>query len=134
MDSATKQELAKLASGPVRWECPLCDYTSFGIGGPAAALIVVESVAELQGLLLFLQARTIPWRIIGKGSNLLVSDGGFDGVILLLGAGFAAISDEDGVQVDDVVTDARPCRLHVGKVGADPLQGFEAGLEGRVRP
>jgi UDP-N-acetylmuramate dehydrogenase len=137
MDSATKQELAKLASGPVRWECPLCDYTSFGIGGPAAALIVVESLAELQGVLLFLQTRTIPWRIIGKGSNLLVSDGGFDGVILLLGAGFAAISDEDGVQVDDVIMRVgAACSLSrlVNWCGEQGVSGFEfaAGIPGTI--
>ena len=103
MDSAIKKELAALVSGPVRWECPLRDYTSFGIGGPAAALIIVESLVELQGLLVFLGENKIQWRIIGRGTNLLVSDAGFDGVILILGQGFAAITRENGVLDEDVV-------------------------------
>jgi UDP-N-acetylmuramate dehydrogenase len=90
MDAALKQVLASLTSSPVLWDCPLCDYTSFAIGGPATALIVVEELAELQRLLLFLGEHKIPWRIIGRGTNLLVSDGGFAGIILLLGKGFGA--------------------------------------------
>lgn len=90
MDAVLKQTLASLVSSPVLWDCPLRDYTSFAIGGPATALIVVEELAELQRLLPFLREHKIPWRIIGKGTNLLVSDTGFNGVILLLGKGFGA--------------------------------------------
>jgi UDP-N-acetylmuramate dehydrogenase len=90
MDAVLKQTLASLVSSPVLWDCPLRDYTSFAIGGPATALIVVEELAELQRLLPFLGEHKIQWRIIGKGTNLLVSDTGFDGVILLLGKGFGA--------------------------------------------
>src|SRR5665811_871418 len=90
MDTVLKQLLASLASSPVLWDCPLRDYTSFAIGGPATALIVVEELAELQRLLVFFGEHKIQWRIIGKGTNLLVSDAGFAGVILILGKGFGA--------------------------------------------
>lgn len=76
---------------PVLWDCPLRDYTSFAIGGPAMALVRVEELLELQRVLHFLQEQKIPWRIIGKGTNLLVNDSGFAGVILVLGKGFGRI-------------------------------------------
>ena len=92
MDDTLKRKLAALADSPVLWDCPLREYTSFAIGGPATALITVEELAELQRLLAFLGEQKLPWRMIGKGTNLLVSDAGFDGVILILGKGFARIS------------------------------------------
>jgi len=92
MDGELKQKLASLVSSPVLWDCPLRDYTSFAIGGPAIALVRVEDLLELKRVLLFLQEQKILWRIIGKGTNLLVNDSGFAGVILILGKGFSRIS------------------------------------------
>lgn len=92
MAAELKKELELLAGSPVSWDCPLSDYTSFAIGGPALAVITVQELVQLQGLLLFFVEHKIKWRIIGKGTNLLVSDTGFDGVVLLLGKGFSALS------------------------------------------
>ena len=91
MEVELKRKLESMVSSPVLWDCPLCDYTSFAIGGPAMALVTVEEMSELQRVLVFLQEQKILWRIIGKGTNLLVSDSGFAGVILLLGKGFGTI-------------------------------------------
>jgi len=49
----------------------------------------------LQVLLSFLQESRLQWRVIGKGTNLLVPDSGFDGVIILLGEGFKGVSLRD---------------------------------------
>ena len=106
MDAVLKQALASLVSSPVLWDCPLRDYTSFAIGGPATALIVVEELAKLQRLLIFFGEHKIQWRIIGRGTNLLVSDAGFAGVILLLGKGFGAIVRGDAVTSEGVVIQA----------------------------
>ena len=92
MEVELKRKLESLVSSPVLWDCPLCDYTSFAIGGPAMALVTVEEMSELQRVLVFLQEQKILWRIIGKGTNLLVNDRGFAGVILILGKGFGTIS------------------------------------------
>nr|WP_240191606.1 UDP-N-acetylmuramate dehydrogenase [Desulfoprunum benzoelyticum] len=73
---------------PVQWDCPLAGYTSFAIGGPAEALVKVQDRRELATLLEFLRRTGVPWRIIGKGTNILVRDEGFAGVIILLGDGF----------------------------------------------
>jgi UDP-N-acetylmuramate dehydrogenase len=95
MDTALKDALSRLVANPVQWDCPLSGYTSFAIGGPARALITVEDSRELQGLLSFFSENDLQWRVIGKGTNLLVRDSGFDGVIILLGKGFKGISCRD---------------------------------------
>ncbi len=90
-----KEALAGFSVNPVLWDCPLSDYTSFAIGGPALALVTVEDCRELQELIVFLQENDIKWQVIGKGTNLLVSDTGFEGVIIQLGNGFKKIAFED---------------------------------------
>ncbi len=97
MDAGVRARLKAVAKGQVLWDCPLREYTSLAIGGPATALIIVENVAELQALLIFFREERVPWRIIGKGTNVLVSDAGFAGVILLLGTGFAEIASQETV-------------------------------------
>ncbi|AGF80000.1 UDP-N-acetylmuramate dehydrogenase [Desulfocapsa sulfexigens DSM 10523] len=88
-----RERIITVAEGDVKWDCPLAPYTSFGIGGPADALIVVESVAELGRLLKCFAENDLAWRFIGRGSNLLVSDGGFAGVVLLFGKELSEIED-----------------------------------------
>lgn len=86
-----KDRLEAVLPGRVQFDCPLARYTSFGIGGAADALIEAGTRNELQLLLDTLQSEDVPWRVIGKGSNLLVSDDGFRGVIILLGSEFKKI-------------------------------------------
>ncbi len=96
MNQAQQQRLTGLVSRPIQWQCNLHRYTSFAIGGPAEAVVKVELVRELQPLLIFLTEENIPWRVLGRGTNLLVRDEGFPGVIVLLGGEFTAIGEEKG--------------------------------------
>lgn len=83
----------------VQFDCSLKPYTTFAIGGKAAALLVVETAEELRWLLSCIEENELAWQVIGKGSNLLVNDKGFDGLVLMLGASFKriTISADDGV-------------------------------------
>ena len=89
MMAGVRKKLQALVGSPIAWDCPLREYTSFNIGGPAAALIIVQDLPELTSLLQFFVTENIKWHIIGRGTNLLVSDAGFKGVILLLGQEFS---------------------------------------------
>jgi len=89
-----KEKLSALLQQPVGWDCSMKRYTSFSIGGVAEAVTKAENIYELQQLLSFLAAEIIPWRVIGRGTNLLVRDEGFPGVIVLLGSGFQIIGDK----------------------------------------
>lgn len=84
MDDKCKKILQDLVSTSVQWDCPLSDYTSFGIGGPAEALVKVTTIDELLRVLHFAGEHKIPWRVIGRGTNLLVKDKGCPGLALML--------------------------------------------------
>lgn len=62
----------------------MCCHTSFKIGGAADIFITVSSLQELKGVLQVCKAQNIPHFIIGKGSNLLVSDKGIEGAVISL--------------------------------------------------
>jgi UDP-N-acetylmuramate dehydrogenase len=83
-----QKRLAALVSQEVKWQCRLDRYTSFAIGGPAEALVRVDLRQELQPLLGYLAGEKIAWRVIGRGTNLLVRDEGVAGVVILLGREF----------------------------------------------
>ncbi len=62
---------------------PLARCTAPRIGGPAEALLTVDSVAELSRAAGYLWGTGIPFRLLGAGSNVLVSDVGLTGVVIL---------------------------------------------------
>jgi len=102
MSKSLQKELLAVAGNGVQWDCPLAPYTSFGIGGPADALVVVETSKKLGELLDFFKRTDICWHLIGRGSNLLVADAGFTGVVLLLGKGLSEIEDLTGPDAESV--------------------------------
>lgn len=61
----------------------LAPYTSARIGGPADVLVTVHSAEELADVMQFIWQEPIPYYILGGGSNVLVSDDGFRGVVVL---------------------------------------------------
>lgn len=68
----------------LRFSEPLAKHTYFGIGGEATAYIEVSTVSELAALARFHKQWDVPVAIIGRGSNLLVSDTGFKGISIRL--------------------------------------------------
>lgn len=66
----------------LRRSVALADYTTWRVGGPAQWFAEPESSAELQALLQWARAEALPTRVIGAGSNLLVSDAGLEGLTL----------------------------------------------------
>jgi UDP-N-acetylmuramate dehydrogenase len=72
---------------------PLGPMTTYGVGGPAALFVEVEGAADLDAVrpVLAERAGSRPLFVIGRGSNLLVADAGFDGIVVHLGAGFASL-------------------------------------------
>ncbi|HPC36055.1 MAG TPA: FAD-binding protein [Candidatus Marinimicrobia bacterium] len=67
----------------VRKEVPLSKFTTFGIGGNARLLVVVEDSVKLETAAKLAFAFKMPYRVIGCGSNLLISDDGYDGLIIV---------------------------------------------------
>ncbi|WP_088321973.1 UDP-N-acetylmuramate dehydrogenase [Bacillus cereus] len=65
----------------------LARYTTMKIGGPADILIVPKHVAGIEKTLQLVKQYKTKWTVIGRGSNLLVSDQGIEGVVIRLGEG-----------------------------------------------
>ena len=74
---------------------PLSDITWFRVGGPAQLLFTPADEEDLAYFLTGLD-ENLPVTVIGLGSNLLVRDGGIEGVVIRLGRGFGAIGAEEG--------------------------------------
>ncbi len=71
---------------------PMCNHTSFKIGGPADLFVNISETEELKKIIVKLGELKIPYFVIGKGSNLLVSDKGVEGVVI-------SLSGLDGIEV-----------------------------------
>lgn len=69
----------------VRINEPMMKHTSFRAGGAAEWFVIPETVEELKAVLAVCKKADIPWYVVGNGSNLLVSDKGFPGVIISTG-------------------------------------------------
>ena len=69
-------------------------HTSFQIGGPAGIFLEIRTEEELEAMIRYMSREEIPFFVLGKGSNVLVSDDGIKAVILSLGGEFCGISIE----------------------------------------
>lgn len=76
------ENLARLLKKAKKYE-PLARYTSFKIGGPAGLLFRAESADELERAVLLAQEEGIPWVVLGGGTNVLVADEGFPGLVVI---------------------------------------------------
>jgi UDP-N-acetylmuramate dehydrogenase len=61
---------------------PLSQLSTFGIGGPARFFVEVQKIDELSTLLAYCYAQKLPYFVLGKGSNCLFDDRGFDGLVI----------------------------------------------------
>lgn len=71
-------------SGKLTRNEPLARYTSFRIGGNADLFFVPEDIEDLKRGLSYALEKSIPWFILGNGSNILVSDAGIEGMVIHL--------------------------------------------------
>ncbi len=78
--------------------------TWWQIGGPADALVTLESSADVAFVLAYCFRRKLPWFVLGLGSNILIGDGGIRGLVVRLDGEFNALRVKD--DGDDVVVQA----------------------------
>ena len=104
---------------PYEENAPMSAHTTFKIGGPARILIQPESIEQIAVLI---REKTLPLCFIGRGSNLLVTDKGIDGAVIVLGGGFSGVE----VQGDTLVCEAG---ASLTKVCQTALQHSLSGVE-----
>lgn len=78
---------------------PMSLHTSFRIGGPAAALVMVNNEEELAAVMRLVTEERIEHILIGNGSNFLVSDEGYPGIMIKLGGSFEEVDLVDETHV-----------------------------------
>ena len=88
------KEVMTSERGNFRFMEPMKRHTTFRIGGPAAVFISPGSEEELREVLNLLKEENIPWTILGNGSNLLVSDAGYEGVVISTTEGLTRLEAE----------------------------------------
>ena len=134
MDRRQKKELISLAGNNVVFGCPMARHTTFRVGGDVEALFEAHDVERLQLVLAYLNGEHIPYLVVGGGSNLLVRDGGLEGVAILLKGSLQAV-EQSGSNGSTIIAGAgmtivdllKYCR----KSGLGGLE-FLAGIPGTV--
>ncbi len=91
---AIYERLRNLGIKDVRLDEVMKHHTSFKIGGPADIFAAPESPEEIKAIIALCRREDIPFLVMGKGSNLLVRDGGIRGVVIKLGERFKAMEVE----------------------------------------
>jgi UDP-N-acetylmuramate dehydrogenase len=84
--------------GRLERDAPLASFTWFRVGGPAELLFMPEDEDDLAAFLMGLDT-SVPLLPIGVGSNLLVRDGGIEGVVIRLGRGFSKVETRGGARI-----------------------------------
>jgi len=90
-----QEYLNNIVSCKILYDEPLSKYTTFGIGGPASCLIYPNNSNELSIILSCCYKNNVPVIFIGSGSNLLICDQGFNGVVISLRKTFKKLSIEN---------------------------------------
>ena len=95
MNEAVKHKFCQvLGKEQVLFEEPMKSHTTFRIGGPAEVFIMPKSIKQVQMAVKICQKEQIPYFILGNGSNLLVSDRGYRGVIIQMDRNMGEIQVE----------------------------------------
>jgi len=102
---------------------PLARFSTMRVGGPADLFAEVRNLFELRAIVRFARSRDIPLYLIGRGSDLVISDAGIAGLVVVVRAAGLRVEDqqlhaEAGVQMAKLAT--------TGKVAG--LSGLEFGL------
>ncbi len=131
-----KNQIKELCRGAVLHDVPLKNLVSFRIGGPADIVAFPRNAEELIALVAYVQQERIPLFVLGEGTNLIVRDKGFRGVVLKLSEGFKVITIERETNENVYVTAQAGARLMrvVSFASEHSLTGIEfaTGIPGSV--
>jgi len=123
----------------VAFDAPLAPFTWWRIGGPADALVQVDSSADTAFVLRHCFKRRLPWFVLGLGSNILVGDGGIRGLVLRLGGNFGelAVDQADSSVIVRAGAAAQMALLTAqaaskGALGVDSLAGIPGSVGGAL--
>ncbi|MDD6492151.1 MAG: UDP-N-acetylmuramate dehydrogenase, partial [Firmicutes bacterium] len=114
---------------------PMSKHTTFRVGGEASCFIRISDVGQLAALIPYLKMVEIPYFILGNGSNLLVGDKGYEGVILQIGSKMNRIQVEDTrikVGAGVLLSQIARCAQENGLTGLEFASGIPGTIGGAV--
>ena len=117
--------LNKKVKGSFLTDEPMAKHTSYGIGGPAQAYITPSDQKDLKQILIFAKDNKIKTFFAGSGSNLLVADEGYQGIVITLGKSFTELNI-DGNQVEAEVG------VMLGKIVKETIKRNLTGMESMI--
>lgn len=126
---------AHVPSEDIRKNEPMKRHTTFRVGGEAACLIRISSIEQLEILIPFFRKLEIPYFILGNGSNLLVSDSGYPGMVLQLRDSFSKMTAEGRllrVQAGALMSQAAGFAWENGLSGMEFASGIPGTIGGGV--
>ena len=110
---------------------PMARHATFKIGGPADILATPQNAEQITRTVQLCKESSIPWRVIGLGSNILVSDAGLRGVTIKIGKGFSEVR----VEGTKIIAQAGASNASIAAAAKRAgLAGYEfaAGIPGTV--
>ena len=110
---------------------PMSRHTTFEIGGPADLFIIPESVEEVRDVVAACREAQVPYFVLGNGSDLLVSDEGYRGVIVGLAEGFTYVSIEGTEMTCQAGVSLREASEMACELGLSGLE-FACGIPGTI--
>lgn len=94
MKEEHRKELRERLGDSVTFGTELAGLTTYRIGGPAAALVEPADIAQLSLVLQLAAQMALRWMVLGLGSNILLPDGGFEGIVIRMGKAIAGVKRE----------------------------------------
>lgn len=116
-------------------EEPMCRHTTFRVGGPAQCLVRISSMEQLKRIVPYLRQIEVPFFILGNGSNLLVGDKGYSGIILQISDRMNEVTVEDvriRVQAGALLSQVSKAALEHGLTGLEFASGIPGTIGGGV--
>lgn len=106
MTATQKDNLKNLiqdTSSSIKFDEPMKKHTTFKIGGPAECLITVKEIETLKKVLIYAKTENVSITVLGNGSNVLVLDGGIDGITIQIAIQTLKIQDEENAKQTVIV-------------------------------
>jgi len=87
-----EEGLKSLIKGKVSFDVPMARHTSLRVGGSADVLAFPQDEEDLRVIIQFAKKKAIPYYVLGRGTNVIVRDGGLRGIVISLCRGFREVS------------------------------------------
>lgn len=121
--------------GDICLQEPMQKHTTFRIGGPADCFVQIENKEQLIRLQRYLKQLEMPFFMLGNGSNLLVSDKGYQGIVLQIGQKMSKIEVDGNVitaQAGAAMSQVARAALEHGLTGLEFVSGIPGTIGGGV--